>query len=45
MHSLARFCDIAMGSAGESEYQLLNSPLIEVKKMLNSFTRTVRKRL
>lgn len=58
---LARFCDIAMGSASELEYQLLlardlgfleqerysvlNTQLIEVKKMLLSFIRTVRKRI
>lgn len=55
---LARFLDIAMGSASELEYQLLlshgleflddvtylklNTNLIEIKKMLNSFIKKLR---
>ena len=55
---LARFCDIAMGSASETEYQLLlakdlgyldeethqilESQLTSVRRMLNSFIRTIR---
>ncbi|MGB7324542.1 MAG: four helix bundle protein [Rubripirellula sp.] len=58
---LAHFCDIAMGSASESEYQLilardldyidpekhrnLEEQLLEVKRMLNSFTAAVRCRI
>ncbi|TWT93670.1 four helix bundle protein [Neorhodopirellula pilleata] len=57
-NELARFCDIAMGSASETEYQLLlakdlgyldhqtyqtlESQLISVRRMLNSFIRTLR---
>jgi len=55
---LRRFCEIAMGSASEVEYQLmlcrdlnllsedrhhwLESELIDCKRMLNSFIRTLR---
>lgn len=58
---LAHFCDIAMGSASEAEYQLLlardlnylpddrhkqlERDLLEVKRMLNSFTAAVRARI
>ena len=58
---LAHFCDIAMGSANESEYQLLlardlgyldrsehlvlENQLLEIKRMLNSFTAAVRSRI
>jgi len=57
---LARFCDIAMGSASEAEYQLilardlgylsseefdgLETKLVSVRRMLNSFIQTLRRK-